>query len=79
MVETKNFIEVQNEFLKEKIYELNGIVENKDNEIAKLKYDISILKEQCAINDLIIAEKSSLIKSYNEQVDRLLKQINECI
>jgi len=62
------FEEAQIEVLKEK-YEENS------REISRLKYEKSMLEQQIAYQDLIIAEKSQLIKSYEEQVKGLIKKI----
>ena len=62
------FEEAQVEVLKEK-YEENS------REISRLKYEKSMLEQQIAYQDLIIAEKSQLIKSYEEQVKGLIKKI----
>lgn len=62
------FEEAQVEVLKEK-YEENT------REIARLKYEKSMLEQQVAYQDLIIAEKSQLIKSYEEQVKGLIKKL----
>lgn len=62
------FEEAQLEVLKEKH-------EDNTREIDRLKYEKSMLEKQIAYQDLIISEKSELIRSYEDTVKKTLKYI----